>query len=107
MLAWALRAPQGPEPGLSPITIPPLPYAGSGGWGGRGGVAGGLLRTPGSPDFPSIQALPSGPAFSQSFQGRLVSQGWVDGSQGKVPVGVDGEIPYTGVEWEGLLPWLP
>lgn len=66
-----------------------------GGWAG-------LPLIPGCPDLPSIQALPSGPTFSQSLQGRLVSQGWVDGSQGKFPVGVGRETPGTGVEWEGI-----
>ena len=56
---------------------------------------------------PFHSALPSGLAFSLSFQDRLVSQGWVASSQRKVPAGVDGETPDTGVEWEGLLPPPP
>lgn len=69
--------------------------------------AGGAAADPREPDLPSIQALPSGLAFSLSFQARLVSQSWVASSQGKVPVGVDGETPDRGVGWEGLLPPPP
>lgn len=53
----------------------------------------GLLLTLGSPYLPSVQAPPSGPTFSQSLQGRLVSQGWVDPSQGKVLVVVNRQTP--------------